>query len=166
MYNLKKDINIIKLQMINYFGNDKKRINHFLKVHSFACLIGQTEQLKEQDLFILEIAALTHDIGIKISEEKYSSSSGKYQEAEGPNIAKELLGKLYYKEEIINEVCYLIGHHHTYDNITDIKLQILIESDFLVNAFEDNLNKDSIIHFRNKLFKTKTGISLLNTMYI
>ena len=43
--------------------------------------------------------------------------------------------------------------------------RILLEADFLVNAFEDRLEKEEISHFRNKIFKTKTGIYLLNTMF-
>ena len=68
-------------------------------------------------------------------------------------------------DEEINRVCYLIAHHHTYEEIDGIDYQILLEADFLVNAFEDRLEKEEISHFRNKIFKTKTGIYLLNTMF-
>lgn len=43
--------------------------------------------------------------------------------------------------------------------------QILLEADFLVNAFEDSLSKESIKSFRDKVFKTKTGIKMLEEMY-
>ena len=35
-----------------------------------------------------------------------------------------------YTEEQIERVKYLVGHHHTYDNIDGLDYQILIEADF------------------------------------
>jgi uncharacterized protein len=54
--------------MIAYMGGDARRIQHFIKVHALAQLIGRQEQLNERTQFILEAAALTHDIGIKNGE--------------------------------------------------------------------------------------------------
>ena len=48
--------------MIAYMGGDARRIQHFIKVHTLAQLIGRQEQLNERTQFILEAAALTHDI--------------------------------------------------------------------------------------------------------
>ena len=50
--------------MIAYDSGDPKRIHHFLKVHAFARLIGLEERLDPDTQFILETAALVHDIGI------------------------------------------------------------------------------------------------------
>ena len=55
--------------MIAYYAGDVRRINHFLKVYGFAKAIGEMEGLDESTE-IIEIAALTHDIGIKNSEKK------------------------------------------------------------------------------------------------
>ena len=52
-------------------------------------------------------------------------------------MAKELLGKIGVNEENSKRVQYLIGHHHTYNNIDGLDYQILVESDFLVNLYED-----------------------------
>ena len=86
----------VATEMIKYYAGDKKRINHFIKVHGYAKAIGEAEELDERTMLILETAAYVHDIGIKISEEKYNSSAGKYQEIEGPPIAEEMLTKLGY----------------------------------------------------------------------
>ena len=72
---------------IAYFENDIRRISHLLKVYGFAKAIGEKEQLDLFTMECLETAAVLHDIGIKISEEKYQSSAGKYQELEGPRQA-------------------------------------------------------------------------------
>ena len=151
--------------MIEYNKHDPKRIQHLIKVHSLSKTIGVLENIDKKDLFILETAAILHDIGIKISEEKYGNCSGKLQEKEGPKEAEKMLEKFGYDREVIDRVCYLIGNHHTYDNIDGIDYQILVEADFLVNIYEDNLNKESIENIKKKIFKTKTGIHFIENMY-
>ena len=44
--------------------------------------------------------------------------------------------------------------------------QILVEADFLVNADEDRLSSDAIENFKEKIFKTTTGISVLENNYL
>lgn len=157
---------IVINEMIGYYANDPRRVNHFLKVYSFSKSIGELEKLDEETQYILEIAAIMHDIGIKISEEKYNSSAGNYQEIEGPPVAREMLEKLGFHEKIIDRVCFLIGHHHTYSKIDNIDYQILIEADFLVNIYEDEIKYDSIVSIKNKYFKTKAGINFLEKLYL
>ena len=107
-----------------------------------------------------------HDIGIKISEEKYNSSAGNYQEIEGPPVARKMLEGLDFDEKIIDRVCFLIGHHHTYSKIDNIDYQILVEADFLVNIYEDEIKHDSIVSIKNKYFKTKAGTNFLEKLYL
>jgi hypothetical protein len=151
--------------MISYFAGDTRRINHFLKVYGFAKTIGEMEDLDERTLQILEVAAITHDIGIKNSEIKHNSSAGCYQQTEGPPEAKKLLEDLWFDKQLIDRVCWLIAHHHTYDDITDLDCQILIEADSLVNAYEDKLSFDAIQNVEKMIFRTKTGKKLLTEMY-
>ena len=152
-------------EMIIYYEGDPKRIQHFLKVYVYAKAIGEQENLDERTQEILEVAAVTHDIGIKISEEKYQSSAGKYQEMEGPAIAKQMLHKLSYDQELIERVCYLIGHHHTYHQINGMDYQILVEADFLVNLAEEHSTKPTIMNAKEKIFRTKTGILLIEKIF-
>ena len=106
-----------------------------------------------------------HDIGIKIAEQKYNNSNGKYQELEGPAPAREILEKLQVDTAVIDRVCFLIAHHHTYNNIDDLDYQILVEADFLVNFYEDNCPKQAVENALNRIFKTKTGINLCKTIF-
>lgn len=151
--------------MTEYYSGDPKRINHFLKVYAFCKAIADKEAVNSDTQYILEVTAIVHDIGVKISEEKYGSSAGKYQEIEGPAQAEALLSTLGVTQEIIDRVCFLVGHHHTYSAIDNIDYQILVEADFLVNAFEDGLSKDAIKYMKKKLFKTKTGIKFINDLF-
>ena len=70
--------------MIRYYAGDPKRIQHFIKVYTFAKMIGEKEKLPAGEQFILETAAIVHDIGIKPAEEKFGQCGGKMQEQEGP----------------------------------------------------------------------------------
>lgn len=60
----------------------------------------------------------------------------------------------------------MIGHHHTYSAIDALDFQILIESDFLVNAVDDNLSQEAITTSYQKYFKTHTGRSLLESAFL
>ena len=151
--------------MIEYYGTDLRRINHFLKVFSFAKTIGEGESLDTDSQTLLEVSAIVHDIGIKQSELKYNSSAGKYQEIEGPPEAEKLLSKLGYDNDFISKVCYLVGHHHTYSQIDSMPYRILVEADFLVNLFEDGASLEAVRKAEEKIFRTPTGTKLLKKMY-
>ena len=152
-------------KMIGYFGKDIVRINHALKVYTFARNIALFENLSEQQFRVLEISSILHDIGIKVSELKYGSSAGNYQELEGPPVALKLLENFSLHSDVIERVSFLIGNHHSYEKINGIDFQILIEADFLVNIFEDNYTTDQIETVKIKYFKTKTGIKYITSIY-
>lgn len=70
-----------------------------------------------------------------------------------------------YTEKQIERVKYLIGHHHTYKEIDGMDYQILIEADFLVNLYENQEEEKYILGAREHIFKTKTGLKILNEMF-
>jgi HD superfamily phosphodiesterase len=150
--------------MISYDQKDPKRIHHFMKVFSFAEAIAVSEQVNIRRREIIEAAALVHDIGIHAAEKKYKSSSGYYQEIEGPPIARAMMEEIGYPNGAIDRVCFLVGHHHTYSAIDEIDFQILVEADFLVNAVEEGMKTKAIVEFRDRYFRTETGIMFLNQM--
>lgn len=153
-------------KMVEFDARDPKRIQHFLKVYQFAHVIGVEEGISEELQKILDLAAILHDIGIRPSEEKYGRCDGKLQEQEGPVYAMQLLKEFSeVTEEERDRICYLIGHHHTYQNVEGMDYQILLEADFLVNAYEDELPREAILTFKQKVFRTETGKRLLDTMF-
>lgn len=81
----------LALHMITYYAADPARIQHFIKVHSFAALIARQEGMDAATLEILEAAAYVHDIGIKPAEQNYGSSAGRYQEELGPAPARAMM---------------------------------------------------------------------------
>ena len=153
-------------KMMEYYAGDPKRVQHFLKVYEFAKLIGESESLDTETMHILRTAAIVHDIGIKISEEKYGSSNGKYQEKEGPAVAEPMLLALGYDEAVIDRVLFLIAHHHTYNEIEGLDYQILVEADFLVNLFEDGSSREAAQKVQKNIFKTNTGTKYLSDLFL
>ena len=158
--------NELLFAMIAYDAGDAKRIQHFLKVYQFAKLIGEMENLDPETQQTLETAAIVHDIGIKKAIETDGSGAGPYQEELGPDEARTMLQKLGYPEAVIERVCYLVGHHHTYTKIDGIDYQILVEADFLVNLFENGTDMDGCRNVMEKIFKTETGKKLLMEMFL
>ena len=151
--------------MVAYDAGDPMRIHHFLKVHAFARLIGLEEGLDPHAQFILETAAVVHDIGIHRAEEIYGSSHGKYQEELGPAEADALLTRLGLPREDIDRVMYLVGHHHTYTNIDGPDYQILVEADFLVNLYEDTVPPAAQKQAYDTIFRTEAGRRLCRELY-
>lgn len=153
-------------KMIQFDRGYPELIQHCIKVHAFAHMIGIRENLDTETQHTVEAAALVHDIGIRVCLEKYGRETGVLQEQEGPAYAQILLKECGFEEKRIRRISYLVGHHHTYSNIDGIDHQILIEADFLVNIFENAYNDVQIQSVKQKIFKTKSGIHLLETMYI
>ena len=150
---------------IAFDHGDARRIQHFLKVYTYADLIGKLEHIPASTQHTLVTAAVLHDIGIHAAERKYGSTSGSYQEKEGPAPARDILTSLGYAEDVIERVCFLIAHHHTYHDIDGLDYQILLEADFLVNAYEDQLGKDAIRQFCQRVFRTASGIRLFKETF-
>lgn len=159
-------LSLLMRAMIKYDGGDVPRIQHFVKVHDFARMIGVAEDVGSEQLFILEAAAILHDVGIHAAEAKYGNSHGKHQEELGPAEAKKVLAEVGgFTEQQTERICWLIAHHHTYTNVTSQDHRILLEADFLVNSFEDNLSKEAIASFRENVFRSPSAIYMLNMMW-
>ncbi|MCD7773979.1 MAG: HD domain-containing protein [Clostridiales bacterium] len=161
---MNKDSMLIDKTM-KYFKGDPKRIQHFIKVYTFATLIGEEERLGEREMLVLRTAAIVHDTGIKIGEEKYGRSDGAIQEREGPSQAEMLMREVGYDDDIIESVKFLVAHHHSYGADPKKELRILAEADFIVNALEDNMSKESIMFGSYKVFRTAAGKRILKNMY-
>lgn len=158
-------LDLVTGKMLAFDRGDPMRIQHLLKVHRFAQLIARQEGLDDHTRFVTECAAIVHDIGIHPAEAKYGRCDGKLQEQEGPAAARELLREAGLAEADIDRICYLVGHHHTYDAIDGLDYQILVEADFLVNFYEDGVPAEGIRTAKEKIFRTAAGRQLCDLLY-
>lgn len=65
----------------------------------------------------------------------------------------------------MNRVAYLMGHHHSPEQIDAIDYQILIEADDIVNASENGYGHQAIRSFMEHTMKTAVGIRLTKTVF-
>ena len=94
-------INKLHLAMIKLYRGDAKRIQHFCKVHSYAKLIAETENVDKECLFIIEAAALTHDNWNSFCEEKYGKLQWKITRKRRSAIAEKMLKELGFDQDVL-----------------------------------------------------------------
>ena len=158
-------INISALAAVaaHYDAGDPRRVQHFIKVYGYCRLLGLSEGLDAHTQNMLEAAALLHDIGIHEAERQHGSSAGPYQEQEGPAVARPLLSAAGADESEIKDIDEFYGEYQAGE---DTDFRILLEADFLVNADEDSLPRESIASARERLFRTDSGKKLLDDIFL
>jgi hypothetical protein len=69
---------------------------------------------------------------------------------------------------MIDEICDIIGHHHTPREEETLNFQILYEADWLVNLEEEGISKDreKVGEVIGKVFRTVTGKQLAEKLYL
>ena len=152
-------------KMIAFSEGNIHDIDHLIRVWTYAKTIGELENLNQEMQFILEIAAITHDIACPLCREKYGNTNGKYQEAEGSELVKIFLSDTEMTEEQIARVAYLVGHHHTFTNIDRMDYQILVEADYIANATENGYSKHNVESFMRNIMKTDSGKRILKSVF-
>ena len=158
-------ISQIMKKMIAFSEGNIHDIDHFIRVWTYAKTIGELEELDEETRFILEVAAITHDIACPFCREKYGNTNGKHQETEGILMVEAFLSDSDMSLQQIERVKYLVGHHHTFSDIDGMDYQILVEADFIANASENGYNNKKVEIFTDKIAKTKAGKELIKSIF-
>ena len=153
-------------KMIAFYNGNLHDINHFLKVWAMAKTIGEQEKLDSHTQEILELTAVVHDISCPLCREKYGNTGGKNQELESPPLVTAFFAELPVDPSDVARISWLVAHHHTYTNVDGIDHRILLEADFLVNAGESDYSQAAIQSARQRFFQTRTGIRLLDSIYL
>ncbi|HOY51021.1 MAG TPA: HD domain-containing protein [Prolixibacteraceae bacterium] len=165
MYMRDMEESAVLLGMVRYFGDDIKRISHAFKVYGFARAILSGERLPEEKALITALTAILHDIGIKEAVRKHHSSDSRFQEMEGPAVARSIMEGCGIHPHVMDRVCFITGHHHTYSKIDGPDFQILVEADFLVNIHEGYITPEAAPSVVKKYFRTSTGKDLAASLY-
>jgi putative nucleotidyltransferase with HDIG domain len=118
--------------LIEFFEPNEARIDHALRVlcHSDRLFASRPECDEE----IVVAAALLHDVGIKISEERHGYNNGQTQEEYGPPVAAGILRAVGFPEAKIEIVANIIGNHHSPSRYPYPELALLKEADRIVNS--------------------------------
>ncbi len=153
-------------KMIEYSEGNTSDINHFLKVWSYTRTIALGEKTDSHTLFLLELTAIVHDISCPLCREKYGNTDGRHQEEESPALIEEFFSSLDISPVDVERISFLVSHHHTYAGVDSIDWQILLEADYLVNADEHGDTKEAVGKMKERIFRTKTGLRLLESIYL
>ena len=152
-------------KMVAYSEGNLHDINHFMKVYAYAKTIAEGENLNPELQKLVEIIAVVHDIACPFCRVKYGNTNGRHQEEESAALLEEFFKDSDLPKEFTDRVSYVVSHHHTIDGIDGIDYQIMIEADYLVNAYESNFYGNNVRNMLEKVFKTETGKFLLKSMY-
>jgi len=157
----------VAIEMKRYFGRDFKRIGHAVEVARYAEQIVKEE---DGDPAVVLLSAFLHDIGIKKAEEKYNSNDARYQEQEGPPVAREILSRVGVRAELIEEVCDIIRHHHHPGNEETLNFKILYDADLIVNLEEERkkkaMDEGKLKRLIERQFLTETGRKLAEKIFL
>ena len=147
------------------FGDDRRRIDHALSVLGYAERILQAENA---DATVVTAAAVLHDIGIHEAERVHGSSAGRYQEMEGPPIARRIMEELELDEKTIEHACRIVGSHHSAGDIDTPEFCIIWDADWLVNIRHEKPGATAaeLGEFIGRVFKTETGAEIARDTYV
>ena len=151
-------------KMISFSNGNIHDIDHLIRVWTYAKTIGELERLDAETQYILEVAAITHDIACPLCREKYGNTNGKHQETEGATMVRTFLADTPLTAAQIERIMYLVGHHHTFSGIDGKDYQILVEADYIANASENGYSRENVMNFMEKVMKTESGKRLLNAV--
>ena len=148
----------VAIEMKRYFKTDFRRIGHATRVARYAERIAKKEV---GNMAVILCAAYLHDIGTPAPEHKHPSTTPADQEREGPPRARAILEKLGAKDDLIEEVCDIIGHHHHPRPDDTLNFKILYDADMITNMEEQHketpMDTDRIEKFIQTSLLTEGG---------
>lgn len=157
----------VAIEMKRYFRDDFKRIGHATRVARYA---EEIEKEEKGDPAVVLSAAYLHDIGIKEAEAEHQSIEPEYQYKYGPPVAREILARLDGKEDLIEEVCDIIGHHHHPRPDETINFKIVYDADLIVNLEEAKeataMAPENLATRIEKFFLTKRGREIARSVLL
>jgi len=153
-----KDKMIVAMQ--DYFGDDGEKIRHAQSVLLYAEEILKTEP---GDRRVVVSAAVLHDIGIPNAIRRHGSSGHRFQEEEGPPVARKIMEELGIDGIIIDKVSDIIGHHHSPGFGESDDFKIVYDADQIVNLAErDGAEVEKL--YNNLL--TEGGRAIINRLFL
>lgn len=165
--NFDEDIAKTAVAMTDFSEGNLHDIAHLNLVHYYARLIALEEKVDDDLRHTIELAALVHDIGCPLCRKLYGHTQGPYQEKEGAKLTGPFLKKTLpgLSDEKIARIAFIVGHHHSFNAIDGQDFQIVVEADYIVNAYESSYPGENMKFFRDNVFKNPSAVHLLNSMF-
>jgi hypothetical protein len=155
-------------EMVETFSEMTRMVNHTHRVLGYAQDIQEHEGGARE---VVEAAAILHDIGMPRAREIHGSTSGRFQEMEGPPVAREILTRHHFAPDQIDLVCGIVANHHS-DADPEIvgtpEFKALWDADWLVNfpGRHREANRDEKAQAIETIFKTERGKELARELFL
>ena len=120
-----------------YLKGDFKRIGRAMRVARYAEQIGKEEG---GSLAVILTAAYLHDTGVDATENMCEGSAAGFQEEAQP-AAREILVRAGAREELIREVCEIIGHRRHPGQEGSLNLKIVSDA-IMIATLEEKQKED------------------------
>jgi hypothetical protein len=130
----------VAVEMKRYFTGDFKRIGRTTRAARYAERIAKKEK---GALPVILCAAFLREIGAVEAQAKHASTAPEYLEKEGPPVARTILSQLKAKDELIEAVCDIVGHHG-YPASEDDKSKKIVYEGSLIATLEDQHKNSEI----------------------
>ncbi len=155
-------------EMKKYFGENQGLIDHTLAVYHYA---EQLRQKEGGDVLTVRSAALYHDIGIPEARKVHGSAAGKYQEKQGPPIARRILSEINLDGARTDFICRIIANHHTAhdeETTSTIEFKIIWDADALVNLRRKRgkIDEETFRRLIHSTFRTETGLQRAEALFL
>ncbi len=150
------------------FGSDRAPVARAREVLAAA---EELLAIEPADWHIVLPAALLHDVGLKAAEEKHGSAEPHWQELEGPPLARAILLKLGFQLNDIDEICDIVGHHHSPEapgRRDNPNFRLVYDADCLVNLRQlaQGKSREETAGLIRELFLTEAGRRLAAQRYL
>ena len=155
-------------EMKAYFGTRRGLIEHTMEVYGHASTIQRAE---EADPVVVKAAALLHDIGIPKAREVHGSAAGRYQEREGPPIARRILEAVRVDADRVERICGIVANHHSAADAAvaeTLEFRIVWDADWLVNfpgRYRDR-SRQQRRQLIGEIFRTAHGRHLAECLFL
>jgi hypothetical protein len=123
----------VAIEMKRYFKSDFKRIGRAGRAARYAERIAKKE---EGVLPVILCATYLREIGAPEAERKYAKVTATHLEEEGPPVARTILTFLKAKEELIEAVCDIVGHHRRPEDGDDLNRKVVFEGSLIATLEE------------------------------
>jgi HD superfamily phosphodiesterase len=148
----------VAIEMKRYFKRDYERIDHATRVARYAEKLVIEEK---GDPAVVLSAAYLHELGLLGAEAEHLSEEPQSEQGEGSQMAREILKRLEAREDLIEEVCDIVNHHHRPRPQETVNFKIVYDADLVAKLEEKQEAKpiasETVNDFIEKSFLTKSG---------
>jgi hypothetical protein len=148
----------IAIEIKRHFKGDSKRIDHATRVAGYAEKIAAEE--KGNPAVVLSAAYLCK-MGVKEGESEQGAADPQRQYREALQLAREILARVGAREDLIEEVCTILGHQGGVRIEDTVNAKVVHDADLIARLEEQQsetgMPAETLAECTEESFLSKTG---------